>query len=136
LIAPLSVAAAANDDVYTVGNYPVDAQAANAVAAKDKALADGQQAAFRSLLKRVVPVTDYDRLKRLKVLKAASFFEGGECVVGSCSLSEMGAGAPLLSRGLSRRLSWRVAYTRHSRCCAVLFRAVSLSRFRAVSLTR
>jgi hypothetical protein len=43
--------AARNDEVYTVGNYPVDAQAANAVAAKDKALADGQQAAFRSLLR-------------------------------------------------------------------------------------
>ena len=50
---------------YTVGNYPVDARADNAVAAKDKALADGQQAAFRSLLKRLVPVTDYDRMKRL-----------------------------------------------------------------------
>lgn len=68
--------AARNDEVYTVGNYPVDAQAANAVAAKDKALADGQQAAFRSLLKRVVPVTDYDRLKRLSALRSSDFFEG------------------------------------------------------------
>ena len=34
-------------------------------AAKDKALADGQQAAFRSLLKRLVPVTAYARIKRL-----------------------------------------------------------------------
>jgi len=76
MLAPAGAATAANDDVYTVGNYPVDAQAANAVAAKDKALADGQQAAFRSLLKRVVPVTDYDRLKRLKALNSSSFFEG------------------------------------------------------------
>ena len=68
--------AARNDEVYTVGNYPVDAQAANAVAAKEKALADGQQAAFRSLLKRVVPVTDYDRLKRLSSLRSSDFFEG------------------------------------------------------------
>ncbi len=68
--------AARNDDVYTVGNYPVDARAANAVAAKEKALADGQQAAFRSLLKRVVPVTDYDRLKRLSSLRSSDFFEG------------------------------------------------------------
>ena len=75
-LAPFHAAVAANDDVYTVGNYPVDAQAANAVAAKDKALAEGQQAAFRSLLKRVVPVTDYERLKRLAVLKSSSFFEG------------------------------------------------------------
>ena len=76
VLAPDSAAIAANDDVYTVGNYPVDAQAANAVDAKDKALAEGQQAAFRSLLKRVVPVTDYDRLKRLAALKSSSFFEG------------------------------------------------------------
>jgi hypothetical protein len=69
-------ALATNDDVYTVGNYPVDAQAANAVDAKKQALADGQQAAFHSLLKRLVPVTDYDRLKRLSALKASGFLEG------------------------------------------------------------
>ena len=34
-------------------------RAENAVAAKHKALADGQQAAFRSLLKRLMPVTAY-----------------------------------------------------------------------------
>lgn len=75
-LSALPLAAATNDDVYTVGNYPVDAQAGNAVAAKEKALADGQQAAFRSLLKRIVPVTDYERLKRLSVLKSGDFFEG------------------------------------------------------------
>ena len=73
LVAPTQ---AANDGVFTVGNYPVDAQAANAVDAKKQALADGQQAAFRSLLKRLVPVTDYDRLKRLSALKASGFLEG------------------------------------------------------------
>ena len=62
--------------MFTVGNYPVDATPANAVAAKQKALADGQQAAFRSLLKRLVPVTDYDRLKRLSQLKSSGFLEG------------------------------------------------------------
>lgn len=71
-----SAAVAANEDVYTVGNYPVDAQAANAVAAKEKALADGQQAAFRSLLKRIVPVLSYDRLNRLSALKSSDFLEG------------------------------------------------------------
>lgn len=71
-----NVNAAPNDQVYTVGNYPVDAEAKNAVAAKKKALADGQQAAFRSLLKRVVPVTSYDRIKRLSALKSADFFAG------------------------------------------------------------
>ncbi len=62
--------------MFTVGNYPVDADAANAVAAKQKAMADGQQAAFRSLLKRLVPVTSYDRLKRLSALKSSGFLEG------------------------------------------------------------
>jgi uncharacterized protein DUF2066 len=73
---PVGPALAANDEVFTVGNYPVDAQAANAVDAKKQALADGQQSAFRSLLKRLVPVTDYDRLKRLSALKASGFLEG------------------------------------------------------------
>src|SRR5688572_690463 len=76
LFGPVGAALAANDDVFTVGNYPVDAQAANAVDAKKQALADGQQSAFRSLLKRLVPVTDYDRLKRLSALKASGFLEG------------------------------------------------------------
>jgi hypothetical protein len=39
-------------------------------------MADGQQAAFRSLLKRLVPVADYDRLKRLTGLKSSGFLEG------------------------------------------------------------
>jgi hypothetical protein len=77
LAVPAGLAAAApNDDVFTVGNYPVDADAANAVAAKQKAMADGQQAAFRSLLKRLVPVTSFDRLKRLSQLKSSGFLEG------------------------------------------------------------
>ncbi len=76
LLLPLPAGAASPDEVYTVGNYPVDAQAANAVAAKEQALADGQQAAFRSLLKRLVPVTDYDRLKRFAALKSGDFLEG------------------------------------------------------------
>ncbi|NIO39688.1 MAG: DUF2066 domain-containing protein, partial [Burkholderiales bacterium] len=71
-----AVSAALGDEIFTVGNYPVDAQAKNAVTAKKKALAEGQQAAFRSLLKRVVPVTAYDRLKRLSSLNSSSFFEG------------------------------------------------------------
>ena len=57
--------AQAADNVFTVANYPVEAQAENAVAAKEKALAEGQQAAFRSLLKRLIPVTAYARGKRL-----------------------------------------------------------------------
>ena len=68
--------AAGPDTVFTVAAYPVDARAENAVAAKERAMADGQQAAFRSLLKRLVPVTAYDRLKRLKGAKAADLVDG------------------------------------------------------------
>lgn len=73
--APLT-SATAEERAYTVGNYPVDAVAGDAVAAKQKALADGQQAAFRSLLKRLVPVTEYDQLDRLKNVKASQLIEG------------------------------------------------------------
>jgi len=69
-------AAAAADAVFTVGNYPVEARAENAVTAKNKALADGQQAAFHSLLKRLVPVTVYQRLRRLRAVPAGDLVEG------------------------------------------------------------
>ncbi|MBS0233317.1 MAG: DUF2066 domain-containing protein [Proteobacteria bacterium] len=78
-VACLLVAPAAAEDPdapYTVGNYPVEATAANAVAAKEQALADGQQAALRSLLKRVVPVTDYKQLTRVQGVKAADLISG------------------------------------------------------------
>src|SRR6185295_11960085 len=71
-----AVAAAAPDAVFTVGNYPVEARADNAVAAKTKAMADGQQAAFRSLLKRLVPVTAYQRLRQLPPFPAGDLVEG------------------------------------------------------------
>jgi Uncharacterized protein conserved in bacteria (DUF2066) len=66
----------AADNVYTVANYPIEAQAENAVAAKEKALADGQQAAFKSLLKRLIPVTAYPRAKRLASVRGADLIEG------------------------------------------------------------
>ena len=69
-------AAPLQDKVFTVANYPVDATEKNAVAAKDKAIADGQQAAFRSLLKRIVPVTAYNRMDRLKEVKASEYLDG------------------------------------------------------------
>jgi hypothetical protein len=74
--ASAAIAAARAADPFTVGNYPVDAEAANAVAAKEQALADGQQAALRSLLKRLVPVSAYPRLKRLAGIKAQSLLAG------------------------------------------------------------
>ncbi|RUO97266.1 DUF2066 domain-containing protein [Hyphomicrobium sp.] len=70
-------ARAADPDVaFTVANYPVEATAANAVAAKDQALADGQQAAFKSLLKRLVPVTAYKQLTRVENAKVADLVSG------------------------------------------------------------
>jgi hypothetical protein len=66
----------ASDNVYTIANYPIEARAENAVAAKEKALADGQQAAFRSLLKRLVPVTAFAQARRLSSIKGADLIEG------------------------------------------------------------
>jgi hypothetical protein len=68
--------ATAADAVFTVANYPVEARADNAVTAKTKAMADGQQAAFRSLLKRLVPVTAYQRLRQLPPFPAGDLVEG------------------------------------------------------------
>lgn len=76
----LAVAAAhaenGDDKVFTIGNYPVEARAADAVTAKERAIAEGQQAAFRSLLKRLVPVTAYGRLSELRDTNASSFITG------------------------------------------------------------
>ena len=66
--------------MFTVANYPVDATDANAVAAKEKALADGQQAAFRSLLKRIVPVTAYKQLSRLSQISRRPNWSSGVSV--------------------------------------------------------
>jgi hypothetical protein len=54
----------------------VEARAKDAVAAKERAHGEGQQAAFRSLLKRIVPVTAYDRLKRFPAIKAGDLVDG------------------------------------------------------------
>jgi Uncharacterized protein conserved in bacteria (DUF2066) len=69
-------AAAPADKAYTIANYPVEARAKDAVAAKERALADGQQAAFRSLLKRIVPVTAYRSLERLRAAPTADLLDG------------------------------------------------------------
>lgn len=71
-----ALAANASDKVFTVANYPVEARAKDAVAAKEKAQAEGQQAAFGSLLKRLVPVTAYNRIDHLKKVSAASIIDG------------------------------------------------------------
>ncbi|MGL4395689.1 MAG: DUF2066 domain-containing protein [Hyphomicrobium sp.] len=70
------LAASPADKVFTVADYPVEATESNAVAAKDRAMAEGQTAAFRSLLKRIVPVTAYKQLARLKGVKAGDLLSG------------------------------------------------------------
>jgi Uncharacterized protein conserved in bacteria (DUF2066) len=75
-LAPLAHAGGATSAVFTVANYPVEARAKDAVTAKATALADGQQAALRSLLRRIVPVTAYRRLKSMPPLKAADLIDG------------------------------------------------------------
>lgn len=76
LIGAATANAARADMAFTVANYPVEATDKNAVAAKDKALADGQKAAFRSLLKRIVPVTAYKQISRLSSVKAGDLVSG------------------------------------------------------------
>lgn len=73
---PAANAQLQRDAAFTVENYPVEAVAENAVAAKKKALTDGRNAAFRSLLKRLVPVTAYSQLTRLKDVDANALVEG------------------------------------------------------------
>ena len=51
-------------------------QAGDAVAAKAQALADGQQGAFRSLMKRLVPVTAYKRIPKLQLVRIQDMIAG------------------------------------------------------------
>ena len=75
--APVSALAASKEDkVFTVGNYPIEARADDAVTAKERAITEGRQAAFRSLLRRIVPVTAYNRLARMRAVKAAELDDG------------------------------------------------------------
>lgn len=57
-----SAAAAKGPTIYTVAKVSVSADAENAVAAKEKALAEAQQIALRTLLKRMTPWSAQSRL--------------------------------------------------------------------------
>ncbi len=77
VLGPVTVVAPlAAEPVFTIANYPVEATADNAVAAKERALADGRQAALRSLLKRIVPASAYSRLASAKAAKATELIDG------------------------------------------------------------
>ncbi|MGE5538915.1 MAG: DUF2066 domain-containing protein [Gemmatimonas sp.] len=58
-------AASAADDVFTVANVPVDATAATAAAARERALQEGQRHAFQRLLQRLTPASQRARLPQL-----------------------------------------------------------------------
>lgn len=72
----VALAQANPDRAFTVSNYPVFATAQDAVTAKRIALKEGQDAALRSVLKRIVPVTAYARLRALPEMAASRFIEG------------------------------------------------------------
>ncbi len=76
IIAGVPAGAFAAGDPFTMAAFPVEAKAANAVAAKKAAIADGQRAALRSLFKRLVPVTSYAQLRRLPEVNAAEYVSG------------------------------------------------------------
>ena len=58
----LPVRAQTFEEVFQVSGIPVDATAADAVAAREQALLDGQLEGLRRLLRRLVPATDHARL--------------------------------------------------------------------------
>ncbi len=67
---------ASAQNVFTIAKYPVGAGARNAVAAKRVALREGRVRAFRSLLKRLVPVTDYRAIPTLPGDRVEGFVSG------------------------------------------------------------
>ncbi len=69
----ISAGAKAREAIFTVAKYPVEATGANAVAAKRAALDDGRNAAFRSLLKRLVPTASYGLLERIGEIDPSTY---------------------------------------------------------------
>ncbi|MEZ5935532.1 MAG: DUF2066 domain-containing protein [Alphaproteobacteria bacterium] len=65
-------------DLYTVSNIPVDATAADAVAARSRALEQGQREGLRRLLKRLVPASDHGRLPDAATLNADRYVQNFE----------------------------------------------------------
>ncbi len=86
-------------NIFKAANFPVEAKAKNAVLAKKAAIAEGQTAAYRSLLKRLVPVTAYNRLERLRDIGAAQFIESMEVRSERNSSTEYIANIDFVFRG-------------------------------------
>jgi len=71
-----SATSAQTSNVFTVAKYPVEASAANAVAAKSEASQQGRKSAFRSLLKRLVPANSYPLIEQLTKLDPEPYVGG------------------------------------------------------------
>jgi hypothetical protein len=69
VLAPAGTAFAAPGDVFAVHGVEVDVTAANASAARDQALTEGQRVAFRRLLERLAAPSDWPRLPNADALQ-------------------------------------------------------------------
>jgi hypothetical protein len=68
----------AGADVFTIPRVPADATAANATAARDQALADGQRKAFNILMARLTLPTDAARLPNVNATQLTDLVQGFE----------------------------------------------------------
>jgi hypothetical protein len=69
-------AQARSGPIFTVGRVSVSATAADAVKAKDKAIAQGQEKALRLLLKRLTPFSAHNRLPLMEAGQAERMIDG------------------------------------------------------------
>jgi len=74
--APVSWAQSAGDRLFTIAKYPVEATSSNAVAAKREAIDKGRRAAFRSLLKRLVPASSQAMIKQIEKVDPKPYVSG------------------------------------------------------------
>src|SRR5918911_4160157 len=70
--------AAAAVDIFRVAGIPVDATAANAVAAREQAIASGEREGLRQLLRRLTLPEDEARLPRTEGLKTDDYVQSYE----------------------------------------------------------
>ena len=69
-------AAAQSGSVYVIANLAIEADAKDAVAAKKKAMAEGQRRAMNILMRRIAPFGAYDRLPTPKLSIIEELIEG------------------------------------------------------------
>ena len=75
-VSGLLPAAAQSRSVYVIANLGIEAEAKDAVAAKKKAMAEGQRQAMAILLRRLAPFGAYDRLPAPKLSIIEELIEG------------------------------------------------------------